>query len=86
MVAKYINFIDCLQSTRSGRAWNADITYIILALLFIYLVVLMDRFNRRSLGYALVKPLIVDMVKAALPDVLSGRSKGSLIHHSDQGI
>lgn len=62
-----------------------DITYIRLALCFVYLTAIIDGFSRKVVGYGLGKTLSSALTIAALLDAIKSRDISSLIHHSDQG-
>ncbi len=65
----------------------ADITYIRLALEFVYLAVILDVFSRRVIGWALGRTLEDDLTIAALRMALESRSPvPGLVHHSDRGV
>ena len=83
---KYPNLIDGLVPYRMDQIWHADITYIRIAISFVYLAALIDGFSRKVIGYALGRTLSADLPIAALADAISKRNTDNLIHHSDRGI
>jgi putative transposase len=71
-----------------NQLWVADITYVRLAEAFVYLAVILDAFSRRVIGWAMADHLRAELPLEALREALKRRPviRGSLIHHSDQGI
>jgi len=70
-----------------NQLWVADITYIRLAIEFVYLAVILDAFSRRVIGWALDRTLEAGLAIAALQMALRRRAPGSgLVHHSDRGV
>jgi putative transposase len=68
-------------------ALGADITYIRLAVQFVYLAVILDAFSRRVIGWALERTLEDKLTVAALEMALERRRPGpGLVHHSDCGV
>jgi putative transposase len=65
----------------------ADITYIRLGKEFVYLAVVIDRFSRRAVGWALDRTLAARLAMTALRQAIAlrGASPG-LVHHSDRGV
>jgi len=83
----YPNLARELQVTGLNQLWVADITYIRLALEFVYLAVILDAFSRRVIGWALARTLEAEVALAALRMALAGgRVAPGLVHHSDQGV
>jgi len=82
----YPNLMKGLTPTSTDQVWVSDITYIRLQTEFIYLAVVLDRYSRRVIGWALARTLKAEMAVAALKMALATRciSEG-LIHHSDRG-
>ena len=79
--------IDAAEPTRVNELWVADITYIPLSNgRFAYLALIMDRYSRRIIGWALAESMTEDLVLAALHMAIRARQpRESLIHHSDRG-
>jgi transposase InsO family protein len=76
-----------LRLTAPNQLWVADITYIRLADVFVYLAVILDAFSRRVIGWELDRNLTTPLVLSALRQALSGRSPESgIVHHSDRGV
>ena len=72
-----------LSIERADRVWSTDITYIRLSHGFIYLVAIMDWFNRYVLSYAFSTTLDKDFCLKALRDALNVARPE--IFNSDQG-
>ena len=69
-----------------NRVWTADITAIATAEGWRYLAVLLDRYSRRVVGWALRPTLETDLVTAAWAmAVAQRRPPPGLMHHSDRG-
>lgn len=69
-----------------NQKWCADITYIPLRGIFIYLSVLLDLYARRVVGWALEVHMRKELVIKTLEKAFSTRSfSGELIFHSDRG-
>jgi putative transposase len=74
-------------TTRPDQKWLADITYIRLAVGWLYLAVVLDCFSRRIVGWSLSRRIDADLVYAALEMALRRRGpQGDLVHHSDRGV
>ena len=83
----YLNLAARMELTGIDQLWVADITYIRLRSEFVYLAVVMDRFSRRVVGWALDRTLAARLPVAALQQAIDTRKPGpGLIHHSDRGI
>jgi len=73
--------------TDIDQLWVADITYIRLALEFVYLAVILDAYSRRVIGWALDRTLEDELTIPALPMALERRTPApGLVHHSDRGV
>ena len=76
-----------LVPTGLDQIWVADITYVRLAVQFIYLAVVLDAFSRKVIGWALADHLEASLAIEALDMALAARNpKPGLIHHSDRGV
>jgi transposase InsO family protein len=74
-------------ATGPDQKWLADITYIRLAVGWLYLAVILDCFSRRIVGWSLSRRIDADLVCAALEMALRRRGpQGDLVHHSDRGV
>jgi putative transposase len=69
-----------------NQLWVADITYIAIAMGFVYLAVILDAWSRRVIGYAIGRSIDARLAVAALKAAVRARQppKGC-IHHSDRG-
>lgn len=83
----YPNLARNMVLTAPNQLWVADITYIRLADVFVYLAVILDAFSRRVIGWELDRSLTTGLVLSALRQALAGRAPtGDAVHHSDRGV
>jgi transposase InsO family protein len=83
----YVNLARRMVLRAPDQLWVADLTYIRLAEEFVYLAVVVDRFSRRAVGWALDRSLQTRLTVAALEMALAERRPApGLVHHSDRGI
>ena len=83
----HINLAGRMKVTGTNQLWVADITYVRLNQEFVYLAVVLDKFSRRVVGWALDKTLSSRLPLAALTNALEDRKPGpGLVHHSDRGV
>lgn len=83
----YPNLYRNQHPDRPNRVWVADITYIRLALCFVYLAAILDAFSRKVIGWALSRRLDAELTLEALRSaLLSRKPTPGCIHHSDQGV
>jgi transposase InsO family protein len=83
----HANLAAHMQPTSVQQLWVADITYIRLRTEFVYLAVVLDRFSRRVIGWALDRTLTARLTIAALQQAIDSRQPPpGLVHHSDRGI
>jgi putative transposase len=77
-----------LELTDINQLWVADITYVRLAEVFVYLAVILDAFSRKVVGWAMADHLRAELALAALDMALSTREviPDGLVHHSDRGV
>lgn len=71
------------------QVWVADITYVPTAEGWLYVAGVLDRCSRRVLGLAFGARIDATLPEAALRQALLRRGqrlRGSLLHHSDQGV
>jgi transposase InsO family protein len=82
----YVNLAGRMTVTGVNQLWVADITYIRLKTEFIFLAVVIDRFSRKAIGWALSRQLVAQVAVSALQLALARRNppKG-VVHHSDGG-
>lgn len=73
--------------TAVNQVWVADITYIRIFTCFVYLAVILDRFSRKVIGWAIAKTLHRSLAIKALQMAIDERDPPEgCIHHSDQGV
>jgi putative transposase len=83
----YPNLAKGLVPSDLNQLWVADITYIRLSREFIYLAIILDKFSRRVIGWALGKSLEAELAVEALRMAIRRRRvRPGLVHHSDRGI
>jgi putative transposase len=83
----YPNLARELTLTDVNQLWVSDITYIRLMDEFVYLAVILDRYSRRVIGWALSRHIDVELSLAALRMAIEKRGvRAGLIHHSDRGV
>jgi len=83
----YPNLAQDMVLTSINQLWVADITYIRLAMEFVYLAVLLDAYSRSCIGWALGRSLEAALVLEALRKGLRRRCpQPGLVHHSDRGV
>lgn len=75
--------------TGVNQLWSSDITYLFCLGRFYYLVLIMDVYSRRVVGYSIADNMRAENNFAALKMALALRGvahyMSSLIHHSDKG-
>ena len=72
--------------TGVNQLWVADITYIRLRAEFVYLAVVIDRYSRKAVGWALDRSLTAQMAVRALAQAIDRRQPPpGVVHHSDRG-
>jgi putative transposase len=83
----YVNLAARMTVTGINQLWVADITYIRLRVEFVFLAVVIDRFSRKAIGWALDRTLAARVAVAALEQAIAQRQPPpGVVHHSDQGI
>jgi transposase InsO family protein len=83
----YPNLARQMTLTGIDQLWRADITYVRLAVEFVYLAVILDAYSRRVIGWELDGTLEDSLTLAALRMALSRRTvTPELVHHSDRGV
>ena len=84
----YPNLARRVKLTKINQLWVADITFIRLRNEFVFLVVVLDAYSRRVIGWNLGRTLEAELAMGALKMALSGRDwkAEELIHHSDRGV
>ena len=72
--------------TGPNQLWVADITYIAIAIGFVYLAAILDAWSRRVVGYAIGRRVDARLALAALRAAIASRQPPEgCIHHSDRG-
>jgi putative transposase len=83
----YLNLAARVTVTGINQVWVADITYIHLPSGFVYLAVVIDRFSRKAIGWALDRRLTATVAITALQLAIERRQpQAGVVHHSDQGV
>ena len=83
----YVNLAARMKLTGVNQLWLADITYIRLRTEFVFLAVIIDRFSRKAIGWALDHTLAARLAVTALRQAVALRQPPpGVVHHSDQGI
>jgi transposase InsO family protein len=82
----YLNLAARIRVTGVNQLWVADITYIRLRSEFVYLAVVIDRYSRKAVGWALDRSLSAQVAIRALQQAIERRQPPpGVVHHSDQG-
>jgi len=82
-----INVARQLTPTAINQLWVADITYVRLGRVDVFLAVVMDAFSRKIIGWNLGRSLTTELpLKALRTAIESRRPAPGLIHHSDRGV
>jgi putative transposase len=83
----YPNIVKDHIDTDINQVWVADITYIRIMTAFVYLAVILDRYSRKAIGYALSRQIDTALSLLALQRAIQTRNPPlGVIHHSDQGV
>ena len=85
----YPNLLKSTKITGLNQVWASDITYIQLLHENIYLVVILDLYSRKCIGWELSRNIDSLLVLNALSKALDNRWSESIhgiVHHSDQGV
>jgi transposase InsO family protein len=83
----YVNLAARLILTGVNQLWVADITYIRLRGEFVFLAVVIDRYPRKAVGWALDRSLSGRVALTALRLAIARRQPPpGTVHHSDQGV
>ena len=68
------------------QLWVAELTYVAIAVGFVYLAVILDAWSRRVIGYAIGRAIDARLTIAALQAAIEGRKPPpGCVHHSDRG-
>lgn len=82
----YLNLAARMTVTGVNQLWVADITYIRLRSEFVFLAVVIDRYSRKAIGWALDRSLSATVAVAALQRAIEQRRPPpGVVHHSDRG-
>jgi len=69
-----------------NQVWVSDITYVAIAVGFVYLAAILDAWSRRVVGYAISRSVDARLTLAALKAAIRTRKPPpGCIHHSDRG-
>lgn len=83
----FLNLAARMSPDAIDQLWVADLTYIRLAHEFVYLAVVIDRYSRRVVGWALERDMGAALPLAALRQAIERRApRPGLVHHSDRGV
>jgi transposase InsO family protein len=83
----YVNLAARMTLTGTNQLWVADLTYIRLRTEFVFLAVVIDRFSRKVIGWALDRSLSAQVAVRALEQAIAQRQPPpGVVHHSDQGV
>jgi transposase InsO family protein len=83
----YLTLAKRMKLTAANQLWIADLTYIRLNREFVYLAVILDKWSRRVVGWALDRTLAARLAVTALQRAIAARQpRPGLVHHSDRGI
>jgi putative transposase len=86
---RYRNLLGEKKFTDVNKLWSSDITYVFCLGRFYYLVLIMDVYSRRIIGYCVADNMRAENNLYALKMALNLRGiddyHGQLIHHSDKG-
>lgn len=87
--SRYRNLLEDFEVTDVNQLWVSDITYYELGTAHYYIVLIMDVYSRRIVGYSVANNMRAENNISALSMALSIRGiqdyEGKLIHHSDRG-
>lgn len=86
---RYRNLLDGRRFTDVNQIWTSDITYFKIGEKTYYIVLIMDVYSRRIVGYSVADNMRAEQNVKALEMALNLRGinnyKNELIHHSDKG-
>ena len=82
-----VNVARRLTPTAVNQLWAADITYVRLGRVDVFLAVVMDAFSRKIVGWNLAPKITTELALTALKNAIESRQPApGLIHHSDRGV
>ena len=74
-----------VTADRPNQLWVSDITYVAIAVGFVYAAVILDAWSRRVVGYAISRSIDTRLTLAALKAAVRSRQPPrGCIHHSDR--
>lgn len=74
-------------ANRPNRVWVGDVTYLKVGAVWLYLAVVMDKYSRRIIGWAISRERSTRLVIKALDQAVQARRPAAgTIFHSDRGI
>ena len=80
------NLAAAFRPTGPNELWVADLTYVAIAVGFVYVGVILDAWSRRVVGYAISRRIDTRLTLAALQAAVETRRPArGCIHHSDRG-
>jgi len=80
------NLANLVEPDGPDQLWVADLTYLRLRSVFVFLAVVLDAWSRRVIGWALGTTLTASLPKRALLVAIEcRRPQPGVIHHTDQG-
>ena len=80
------NLAAAFSPTGPNQLWVADLTYVAIAVRFVFVAVILDAWSRRVVGYAISRRLDTRVTLAALHTAVAARQPPlGCIHHSDRG-
>jgi putative transposase len=83
----HLNLAARMTVTGINQLWVADITYIRLRVEFVFLAMVLDRFSRKAIGWALARSLTATVAVTALQRAIALREPPpGVVLHSDQGV
>jgi putative transposase len=81
-----LNLAARMTVTGINQLWVADITYIRLRVEFVFLAVVIDRYSRKAIGWALSRSLTATVAVTALRRAVALRQPPpGVVHHNDRG-
>jgi putative transposase len=82
----FLNWTRDLVVDGPNQLWVADITYVAVAVGFVYVAVIMDAWSRRIIGYAMSRRIDARLTLAALDAAIALRQPPpGCVHHGDRG-
>lgn len=85
-VAPFPNLARGFRPGGPNQLWVADLTYLRIAVGFVYLAAILDAWSRRVVGYAIARHMDARLTLAALRAAIAARQPPpGCLHHSDRG-